>query len=318
MIGGLSDEVLLILGLLLLVIGGELVVQGSVKIANLLGMPSFLVGFTLVAIGTSLPELGVVLNAINRGDAESVDLAVGGVIGSNIANVMMVLAIAMIIGAASQPDRRLREDAFTLLGATFLVSLSVTLGEFPVWMGVASVTSMVVYYAYIFRSRSGEDQEDEGVSWIPDGYIASIISFVLGLSLVKFGSDYLLEGGQGLATSLGVSETVIGLTLVAFGTSLPELAVTITASLRGVQGVAVGNILGSNVANVMAVLGIGSIIGGGLEISDSFSSLDVWVLVGSSGLVGMSIIFGRGMSRSMGIVLLVGYIAYVARLFLSA
>ena len=105
MIGGLPDGVLLCMGLILLVFGGEAVVQGSIKIAGHFGMPSFLVGFTLVAIGTSLPELGVVLNALNRGTAESVDLAVGGVVGSNIANVMLVLSIAIILGATSRTDK---------------------------------------------------------------------------------------------------------------------------------------------------------------------------------------------------------------------
>ena len=142
MLGGLPDGVLLTIGLILLVSGGELVVQGSIRIAGLLGMPSFLVGFTLVAIGTSLPELGVVLNAINRGSPEAVDLAVGGVIGSNIANVMLVLAIAMLIGAASQPDKDLKQDALMLLAATTFVVLSVVMGEFPVWLGVLSISSM--------------------------------------------------------------------------------------------------------------------------------------------------------------------------------
>ena len=144
MLGGLPDGVLLTIGLILLVSGGELVVQGSIRIAGLLGMPSFLVGFTLVAIGTSLPELGVVLNAINRGSPEAVDLAVGGVIGSNIANVMLVLAIAMLIGAASQPDKDLKQDALMLLAATTFVVLSVVMGEFPAWLGVLSISSMGV------------------------------------------------------------------------------------------------------------------------------------------------------------------------------
>ena len=316
MLGGLPDGVLLTIGLVLLVLGGELVVQGSIRIAGLLGMPSFLVGFTLVAIGTSLPELGVILNAINRGSPEAVDLAVGGVIGSNIANVMLVLAIAMLIGAASQPDKDLKQDALMLLAATAFVVLSVIIGKFPVWLGVLSIIWMGGYYAYIFRTRGGDDEGEED-SWIPQGYAYAIIAFLVGLVLVKYGSDLLIEGGVGLAISIGVSEAVIGLTLVAFGTSLPELAVTITASIRGVQGVAIGNILGSNVANVMAVLGIGAIVAQGLSVSESFLTLDIWVLLGSSGIICVSIFLGKGVSKPLGAFLLFGYFFYVSQLFIG-
>ena len=317
MIGGLPDGALLCIGLILLVFGGEAVVQGSMKIADHFGMPSFLVGFTLVAIGTSLPELGVVLNALSRGTEESVDLAVGGVVGSNIANVMLVLSIAIILGATSKPDKNLREDALMLLVATGVILGATLLGEFPVWLGVMSIVSMGAYFAYILKTRD-EGPGDEGESWIPGGMGIASIAFIGGLFLVKYGSDFLIEGGEGVAISLGVPETVIGLTLVAFGTSLPELAVTITASLRGVQGVAVGNILGSNVANVMAVLSIGSIVGGGIGITDSFMDLDIWVLVASSGLVACSILIGKGLSRPLGGFMLVGYTAYIIRLFVGS
>ena len=317
MIRGLPDEVLLCIGLILLVFGGEAVVQGSMKIASHFGMPSFLVGFTLVAIGTSLPELGVVLNALGRGTDESVDLAVGGVLGSNIANVMLVLSIAIILGASSKPDKNLREDALMLLVATGVILGATLLGEFPVWLGVISIVSMGAYFAYILKTRE-EDPGDDGESWIPGGMGIASIAFIGGLVLVKYGSDFLIEGGEGVAISMGVPETVIGLTLVAFGTSLPELAVTITASLRGVQGVAVGNILGSNIANVMAVLSIGSIVGGGIGIASSFMDSDIWILVASSGLVACSILVGKGLSRSLGGLMLVGYMAYIIRLFMGS
>ena len=135
---------------------------------------------------------------------------------------------------------------------------------------------------------------------------------------MKYGSDFLIEGGEGVAISIGVPETVIGLTLVAFGTSLPELAVTITASLRGVQGVAIGNLLGSNVANVMAVLSIGSLVSGGIGIANSFIDLDIWILVASSGLVAFSILLGRGLSRPLGGLMLIGYAAYIVHLFIGS
>ena len=317
MIGGLPDGVLLCMGLILLVFGGEAVVQGSIKIAGHFGMPSFLVGFTLVAIGTSLPELGVVLNALNRGTAESVDLAVGGVVGSNIANVMLVLSIAIILGATSRTDKNLREDAIMLLVATGVILGATLVGEFPAWLGVVSMISMGAYFGYILKTRE-DDSDEEGESWIPGGMGVASIAFIGGLVLVKYGSDFLIEGGEGVAISIGVPETVIGLTLVAFGTSLPELAVTITASLRGVQGVAIGNLLGSNVANVMAVLSIGSLVSGGIGIANSFIDLDIWILVASSGLVAFSILLGRGLSRPLGGLMLIGYAAYIVHLFIGS
>ena len=203
-----------------------------------------------------------------------------------------------------------------LLAATTFVVLSVVMGEFPVWLGVLSISSMGGYYAYIFRTRGGDDSDEED-SWIPRGYAYALGAFLFGLILVKFGSDLLIEGGVGLAISIGVSEAVIGLTLVAFGTSLPELAVTITASIRGVQGVAIGNILGSNVANVMAVLGIGAIVAQGLSVSGSFLTLDIWVLLVSSGIIGVSILLGKGVSKPLGAFLLLGYFVYVAQLFIG-
>ena len=212
MLAGLPDGVLLIIGLLLLVLGGELVVQGSIRIAGLLGMPSFLVGFTLVAIGTSLPELGVVLNAINRESLEAVDLAVGG--SHRIQHRQHHARVGNRYVDRGSFSARQGPQA-GCLDATHRYCIHRDIGRHR---GVFTLAGNSVdrYNGRLLclhlQDKGGEDQGELEDSWVPQGYSYAIISFLLGLLLVKYGSDFLIEGGVGLAVSLGVSEAVIGLT----------------------------------------------------------------------------------------------------------
>ncbi|HJM23924.1 MAG TPA: sodium:calcium antiporter, partial [Candidatus Thalassarchaeum sp.] len=279
----MADGPLVLLGFVLLMLGGEFVVQGAVTIAGRIRVPPLLVGFTIVAVGTSLPELAVVLEAVNEGTHE---IAVGGVLGSNVANVMLVLGTASMLGAASDPGQGIRRDATAVAAATAILLAAVLIGEIAWQFGVLMLLGLAAYYSYSYRASKAEgtDVEDSD-TWLPDYILLAVPVTAFGGYLIWTGAEMLVEGATGLAGSYGISESVIGLSVVALGTSLPELAVTLVAGLRGQGGVAVGNVLGSNVINIMGILGVAATYSGGLIIAPEFAARDIWVVVLTSGFI---------------------------------
>jgi len=311
---GLADGPLIVIGFILLMLGGELVVQGAVTIAGRLRVPPLLIGFTIVAIGTSLPELAVVLEAVNEGTHE---IAVGGVLGSNVANVMLVLGTASILGAASDPGQGIRRDAMAVAAATVILLATVLIGEVAWQLGILMLLGLVFYYSYSYRASKAEgtDVEDSD-TWLPDRIALAIPVTAAGGYMIWIGAEMLVQGATGLAGSYGISESVIGLSVVALGTSLPELAVTLVAGLRGQGGVAVGNVLGSNVMNIMGILGVAATYSGGLVIAPEFASRDIWVVVVTSGFVVAMLLDERHIGRRVGAAMVGGYLAYMAMLYL--
>jgi len=310
----LPDGALVVLGFILLMGGGELVVQGAITIANRLRVPPLLIGFTVVAIGTSLPELAVALEAVAR---DAPDIAVGGVLGSNVANVMLVLGTASMIGAASETGPGIYRDAMAVGTATAILLIFVLAGEI-VWIGgVFMLGGLAAYYVYSYRiSKTEEGAADEDESWLPDHMIIAIISTVGGGYLIWNGAEVLVEGATGLASTFGIKESVVGLSIVALGTSLPELAVTLVAGLRNQGGVAVGNILGSNVINIMGILGVAATYSGGLVIASEFASRDIWVVVVTSGFIVAMLYYEREISKKLGFGMVLGYLSYMTLLYI--
>jgi len=310
----MPDGALIIVGFVLLMLGGEFVVQGAITIANRLRVPPLLIGFTVVAIGTSLPELAVALEAVGR---ETPDIAVGGVLGSNVANVMLVLGTASLIGAASETGPGISRDAMAVGIATTILLIFVLAGEI-VWIaGVFMLGGLAAYYAYSYRiSKTEEGAADEDESWLPDNMILAILSTIGGGLLIWNGAEVLVEGATGLSVTFGIKESVVGLSIVALGTSLPELAVTLVAGLRNQGGVAVGNILGSNVINIMGILGIATVYSGGLVISPEFAGRDIWVVVLTSGFIVAMLLDERRIGKRVGAAMVGGYLAYIAMLYL--
>lgn len=310
----LSDGALVIVGFVLLMGGGELVVQGAITIANRLRVPPLLIGFTVVAIGTSLPELAVVMEAVEQG---APDIAVGGVLGSNVANVMLVLGTASMIGAASETGPGIYRDAMAVGIATTILLILVLVGEI-VWIaGVFMLAGLTAYYNYSYQtSKTEEGAADEDESWLPDHMMMAMLSTIGGGLLIWNGAIVLIEGATGLAGTFGIKESVVGLSIVALGTSLPELAVTLVAGLRKQGGVAVGNILGSNVINIMGILGIAATLSGGLVIAPEFASRDIWVVVVTSGLIVAMLMDERRIGKRVGVMMVGGYLAYMAMLYL--
>ena len=310
----MPDEALIIAGFVLLMLGGEFVVQGAITIANRLRVPPLLIGFTVVAIVTSLPELAVALEAVSR---EAPDIAVGGILGSNVANVMLVLGTASLIGAASETGPGISRDAGAVAAATAILLAVVLVGEIVWQLGVLMLLGLVAYYAYSYRiSKSEEGATDEDASWLPDNMMLTTLVTIVGAYMIWNGAEILIEGATGLAGRYGITESVIGLSIVALGTSLPELAVTLVAGLRKQGGVAVGNILGSNVINIMGILGVAATYSGGLVISSEFADRDIWVVVLTSGFIVAMLLDERRIGKRVGAAMVGGYLAYIAMLYL--
>ena len=310
-----SDPILVIVGFILLMAGGEGVVQGAVRIADRMNVPPLLVGFTIVAIGTSLPELAVAIEAIGQDKPE---IAVGGVLGSNVANIMLVLGTACMLGSGEDAGAGLRRDAIAVITATVILFAFVSMGEIPYQGGLGMLLLLVGYYTYSYLySKGKEDDEQLEETWLPDSISLAIIATIAGGLMIWQGAVLMLEGATGLATSYGIPDSIIGLSIVALGTSLPELAVTLIAALRNQGGVAIGNVLGSNVMNILGILGTASVIGGGLEISSDFAGRDIWVVILTSGLVAAMLLDDREIGPRVGATMVVGYIAYMAFLFFS-
>ena len=308
------DVVYVLVGFIFLMSGGEGLVQGAVRISGKLQVPPLLVGFTVVAVGTSLPELAVALQAVGQG-AE--DIAVGSVLGSNVANVMLVLGSAALLGACSEPDKGIGRDSIAVILATLFLLVFVMNGEIPLLGGIAMVACLVGYYWYAYMdARKTGERIDLVDSWLPDKVTLAVPSCIIGGALIWQGAILLVEGATGIATRYNIPEDVIGLSIVALGTSLPELAVTLVAGLRGQGGVAIGNVLGSNVMNILGILGTAAIYapGAGLMIASEFAQRDIWVVLATSGFISWMLLTEREISKNIGIGMIFSYLAYMSYL----
>ncbi len=304
-----TDWLLVIGGFALLLGGGEVVVQGAVVLARKMKVPPLLIGFTIVAIGTSLPELAVSLEAVAGGKP---DLAVGGVLGSNVANVMLVLGTASFLGAASDPGEGVRRDSVAMMLATLILLAMVIYGEITWYFGIMMLTILIGYYAYSYVNSREDAERELDDSWVPDSVLISMAVTMIGGALIWKGAEFLVDGATGIASDLGISEAVIGLSVVALGTSLPELAVTLVAGLRGQGGVAVGNVLGSNMMNILGILGATAAISGGILVSPNFAERDIWVVLITSGLVAGMLLDDREIGKTTGVSMVVGYLIYMS------
>ena len=298
-------------GFFLLMGGGEALVQGATRISQNLSVSPLVVGFTVVAVGTSLPELAVAIEAVRT---DSPDIAIGGVLGSNVANVMLVLGAAALFGAKSQTGNAVKRDSLAVVVATAFMAFFVIMGEVPMIGGIVMLVSLSGYYLYTYsKAISGEDVYEFEDSWLSEKISVAIPACLVGGLMIWFGAELLVSGSKGIADTFGVSEAVIGLTIVALGTSLPELAVTLVAGLRGQGGVAVGNVLGSNVMNIMGIIGIASIVGNGI-IVDSVFTRDIAVVVVTSGFVVGVFLSGKDFSKTMGSLMIIIYLTYMTYL----
>ncbi len=308
------------LGLVLLVAGGELLVRGAVSTARRFGVSPLLIGLTLVGFGTSTPELVTSIQAALVG---SPGIAVGNVVGSNIANIFLILGLAALIVPVTTSRSALRRDGTFLLIAT-AACVAVTLsGAVDRVIGAAFVAALATYVIYCYRTESKVEDElaklhKESAASVqgPRG-VAAALMVVAGLALTILGARFLVTGAIELAQAAGISETVIGLTIVAVGTSLPELVTSIVAAIRRHSDIAFGNIIGSNAYNIFGILGVTALVQP-IAVPPEIAVLDIWVMVGATLMLLFFAVSGWRVTRFEGALLLGGYITYVGYLISNA
>ncbi len=309
----------LLAGLTLLVVGGELLVRGASRTARRLGLSPLVIGLTVVAFGTSAPELAVSINSALGGDG---DLALGNVVGSNIFNILGILGLTAVITPLAVSRKLLRLDVPAMIAASVVTLWMGLDGAFDWLDGAILATGLLAYVAWSIwdakrQHSSGAVHDDSPEPRRSLG--ASLLMVGLGLGLLVLGSRWFVHGAADIARALGVSELVIGLTVVAVGTSAPEIVTSVVAALRGERDIAVGNVVGSNLFNVLAVLGVTAMVApGGVGVSPAAAAVDLPVMVLVAFVALPMLWTGHQVSRWEGGLLLAGYAAYTTWLVLSA
>ncbi len=304
------DLLLVLLGVAFLYGGGELLVRGAVNLSRIYGLSPLVVGLTVVAFGTSAPELAASLIAVARGSA---DLALANVIGSNSANIGLILGTAALIHPIAAHAKFLLREIPVLIGASLLLPIVLLTDNVGRIEGIILVGLIAPYIWLLLRDRELESVEDEfaeeyGTS--PGRPLDAIILAGCGTILLVAGAAALVEGAVTTARSFGISERVIGITLVAFGTSLPELATSIVAAMRRQGDIALGNVVGSNVFNILAVLGITATISP-IEVTLHSVEVDILVMLAFTILIAPFAVTDRKISRLEGGLLVASYLAYI-------
>ncbi len=318
--------VALVVGIVCLVGGAELLVKGAATIASKLGIAPVVIGLTVVAFGTSAPELAV---SVSAAFGDNADVAFGNVVGSNIGNILLILGASAVVGGLAVQQRIIRFDIPLLIVVSvvaLLMSLDNNIGRVD---GIILFAGVIVYVGWLVREARGERAR-----WPPNTPSPSrrsrawrgerplwfnLMLVVAGLVVLVVGSQLLVNGATDIAEAAGISDLVIGLTVVAIGTSLPELATSILAALRGQRDIAVGNVIGSNLFNLMSVLGLTSIVSSdGIPVSDVSLRLDFPVMLAATVVLVPIVWNGFQIKRWEGVVLISFYAAYVAYLALDA
>lgn len=308
------------LGLVILLLAGDSLVRGAVNLSLRLGVPALIVSLTIVAFGTSAPELLIAVQAIHD---HVPGLAMGNVVGSNTANILLVLGAPALLAGLSMGDCDTRKSYLQMLAATILF-IVLAMGGVITWVqGVVLLAALGLMLSSAFRQAihhrravaaglEDETEEDEDVEGAdPDMPWWKVGLFLaLGLIGLPLGADLLVDASTNIARHYGVSETVIGLTLVALGTSLPELATTVMAALRNQAEVAMGNVIGSNMFNLLAIIGVASFVGP-IPVEPGILQFDLWVMLAASLLLAPFVFLKWHMGRVWGIVLAALYVLYI-------
>ncbi|MCC7343580.1 MAG: calcium/sodium antiporter [Deltaproteobacteria bacterium] len=311
------------LGLLSLVLGGELLVKGASRMAALLRISPLVVGLTVVAYGTSSPELATNLIAVYE---NKLDIAVGNVVGSNILNVFFILGVSALIAPLVVHRQVVRLDVPIMIAASALLLLLGIDGKLSRFDGLLLLGSVVFYTVFIIREsrRETSNQEEAGAAGQRDAsrskaWLLSAILVLAGLGFLALGSNWLVDAAIVLAKRVGVSEMIIGLTVVAAGTSLPEIITSIIAALRGQRDIAVGNVVGSNIYNILAILGLSGVLAkDGIPFATSTLGFDIPVMIGAA-VACLPIFFtGHRIARWEGALFLAYYVAYTLFLVLRS
>jgi cation:H+ antiporter len=321
--------ILLVVGLALLVLGAESLVRGASKIASALGVPPLLVGLTVVAYGTSTPEIAVSLKAALAGQA---DLALGNVVGSNIFNVLFILGLSAMIAPLIVSRQLVWIDVPLMVGTSVLMLLMALDGRISRLDGGVLVALIVLYTLFLVRqarkertaAREAAAADGRGDAASPPGSAArgwavNLAYIAAGLGLLVLGARWFVESSMAIARMMGVSELVIGLTIVAAGTSMPEVATSIIATIRGERDIAVGNVVGSNIYNILAVLGFAALLSpGGVAVAPAALDFDIPVMLAVAGACLPIFFTGHLIARWEGWLFFGYYLAYTLFLVLAS
>lgn len=300
--------ILLVIGFVMLIKGADWFVEGASKIADRFGIPQLVIGLTIVAMGTSAPEAAVSIASALKGSAE---ITIGNVLGSNILNVLVILGLTAVVRAIAVQNSTIKyEIPFTIIVTGLMGVLGLTDGVISRGEGVILWGCFLVYMAYLLvmakkgQSADAEEKKDEK----KDPMWKLILLVIIGVVLIVFGSDFSVNAASELAKIFGMSERLIGLTIVALGTSLPELVTSVTAAIKGKADIAVGNIVGSNIFNILFVVGTTALITP-VAYSANFM-VDTITAVAIMVLLLICVLPKKKLGRPAGAIMLVGYVAY--------
>ena len=320
----LMQMLMFLLGLAALVAGAEALVRGASRLALSMGVSSLVVGLTVVAFGTSAPEVAVSVGAVQDGVT---DIAIGNVVGSNVFNVLFILGLSAMVAPLVVHSQLVRQEVPIMIGASVLLLVVVLDGRLGRGDAALLLGLLVAYTVFLVRQSRAESAEvrkeyDAGVvpqrAW-DSHWSVQLLLVAAGLALLVIGANWLVGAAVHFARALGVSDLVIGLTIIAAGTSMPEVATSVMATLRGERDIAVGNVIGSNTFNILGCLGISGLVGpDGLSIAPAVMNFDIWVMLAVALACLPVFVAGRRIGRGKGLLFLVYYVAYVAYLVLDA
>lgn len=303
----------LVLGFVLLIKGADWFVDGAAGIAARFGIPQLVIGLTIVAMGTSAPEAAVSITAAKTGNA---GITIGNVLGSNIMNILVILGItAVIINIAVQKSTVEYEIPFMLIITGILLVLGMTGNRIVFWEGVVLWVLFLIYFVYLFKmarkgnGNEGEEEDKSRALWL------QIILLIVGAAGIILGADLTVDNASKIASALGMDDRLIGLTIVAFGTSLPELVTSVTAARKGKADIAIGNIVGSNIFNILFVVGTTALITP-VAFKGSFM-IDSVVAIAAGVLLWIGVLKDKELKRPVGIIMLLTYAIYFAYLVMG-
>ena len=304
------SAVLLLIGLVMLCFGGNWLVSGGVAIAKKFRISNLVIGMTIVAYGTSTPELAASIAA--AGDHSAIIL--GNIVGSNIANVGMVIGVAAILVPLVVQKSVLRKEIPIMLGVSALLVLLSIDGEISQYDGVILLVGLGIFAVYTFRSalKQREKISNNSNSDKTNVYLKSIGLIGIGIIVLYIGAILTVDHAVIIATELGLSEKIIGLTVIAIGTSLPELITSIIAIRKGHSDIGIGNIIGSNIYNILMIMGVGAALGGVLITADVYVDYAIMIIFSLSLLIGLKT---KIINRTMGVILATGYVLYLITTF---
>lgn len=300
----LLQFVLLAVGFLMLVKGADVFVDGAAGIADKFGIPQLVIGLTIVAMGTSAPEAAVSITAALK---ENADITIGNIVGSNILNILIILGVTSVIVAVSVQKSTVRyEIPFMLVITVMLAIFGYTSGHITFWEGIIFWIAFTIYLAYLFIMAMNNKEEVEETKKRPVWML--LLFVVIGIVLVVWGSDVTVDAATRIARAAGLSQRFIGLTIVALGTSLPELVTSVSAARKGKADIAIGNIVGSNIFNILFVVGTTALITP-VVFKPEFM-IDTMISLAAGILLWLCVFRDRKLGRAGGIIMLLGYVAY--------